>query len=253
MATIKKIKKAQMGSSVVNPYAKMAMEKMKFERDSIGPKLSPAKISVTEKQVGAQKEKAKKAVTSPVRPLKIGGKIKKAQKGMTMKQLIKKYPGTDTTSRGDVRGSEMNSGAPKKVLDKYNDTYDAFERKSKEAPKAKPAKKSMKMGGKVKKAQNGMMNKAPINRTPINRTPKSASPSSGPTELTTKGPYKFQKNVPSIEQMNKDFQKKEREITTRKPGPNDRVNLKKGGMTKKKMNMGGMMKKGGKMSKSKKC
>ena len=102
------------------------------------------------------------------------------------------------------------------------------------------------MGGKVKKAQNGMMNKAPINRTP-----KSASPSSGPTELTTKGPYKFQKNVPSIEQMNKDFQKKEREITTRKPGPNDRVNLKKGGMTKKKMNMGGMMKKGGKMSKKK--
>jgi len=82
-------------------------------------------------------------------------KVKKAQAGMTMKQLIKKYPGTDTTSRGDVRGSEMNSGAPKKVLDKYNDTYNAFEKKSKEAPKAKPAKKSMKMGGSVKKAQYG--------------------------------------------------------------------------------------------------
>jgi len=81
--------------------------------------------------------------------------VKKAQAGMTMKQLIKKYPGTDTTSRGDVRGSEMNSGAPKKVLDKYNATYDAFDRKSKEAPKAKPAKKSMKMGGSVKKAQYG--------------------------------------------------------------------------------------------------
>lgn len=76
-------------------------------------------------------------------------KVKKAQKGMTMKQLKMKYPDVDTTAKGDVRGSEMNSGAPKKVLKKYNDTYDAFDKKF----KGGPAKN--KMGGKVKKAQYG--------------------------------------------------------------------------------------------------
>jgi len=66
-----------------------------------------------------------------------------------MKELKMKYPNVDTTAKGDVRGSEMNSGAPKKVLKKYNDTYNAFEKKFGN----KPAKN--KMGGKVKKAQNG--------------------------------------------------------------------------------------------------
>ena len=74
--------------------------------------------------------------------------IKKAQKGMSMKQLKMKYPDADTTAKGDVRGSEMNSGAPKKVLKKYNDTYNAFEKKFGNKP-------AMKMGGKMKKAKEG--------------------------------------------------------------------------------------------------
>jgi hypothetical protein len=75
-------------------------------------------------------------------------KVKKAQKGMTMKELKMKYPDTDTTAKGDVRGTEINAYAPKKVLKKYNDTYNAFDRKF----KGGPAKN--KMGG-VTKAKNG--------------------------------------------------------------------------------------------------
>jgi hypothetical protein len=77
--------------------------------------------------------------------------IKKAQKGMTMKQLKMKYPSADTTAKGDVRGSEINSGAPKKVLKKYNDTYDAFDKKFGNKPakdkKGGVVKKKMKNGG----------------------------------------------------------------------------------------------------------
>jgi len=77
--------------------------------------------------------------------------VKKAQKGMTMKQLKMKYPSADTTAKGDVRGSEMNSGAPKKVLKKYNDTYNAFEKKFGNKPakdkKGGVVKSKMKMGG----------------------------------------------------------------------------------------------------------
>lgn len=76
--------------------------------------------------------------------------VKKAQKGMTMKQLKMKYPDVDTTARGDVRGSEMNAYAPKKELKKYNDTYNAFDRKYKGGSsdvKMSPAK--------IKKSQNG--------------------------------------------------------------------------------------------------
>lgn len=84
-------------------------------------------------------------------------KIKKAQNGMTMKQLKSKYPDADTTAKGDVRGTEINSGASKKALDRYNDTYNAFDRKYKggaaKDTKMKPTKIKMKTGGKVKKAQ----------------------------------------------------------------------------------------------------
>lgn len=72
-------------------------------------------------------------------------KVKKAQKGMTMRQLKMKYPDVDTTAKGDVRGSEMNAYAPKKVVQKYSDTYGAFQRKFGN----KPAKN--KKGGVVKK------------------------------------------------------------------------------------------------------
>ena len=81
--------------------------------------------------------------------------VNKAQKGMTMKQLKMKYPSADTTAKGDVRGSEMNSSAPKKVLKKYNDTYDAFDKKFKGGPakdkKGGVVKSKMKMGGKMAK------------------------------------------------------------------------------------------------------
>lgn len=89
--------------------------------------------------------------------------IKKAQKGMTMKQLKMKYPSADTTAKGDVRGSEINSGASKKVLKKYNDTYNAFEKKFGNKPakdeKGGVVKKKMKNGGSLSglKASNKRM------------------------------------------------------------------------------------------------
>jgi hypothetical protein len=75
--------------------------------------------------------------------------VKKAQKGALtpMKDYVKKYPGSasDTLSKNDPRGSEINSGAPKKVLSKYNDLYNAFDKKFKGAA-------SYKKGGKVAKS-----------------------------------------------------------------------------------------------------
>jgi hypothetical protein len=78
--------------------------------------------------------------------------VKKAQKGTVMQKLKAKYPDVDTTAKGDVRGSEMNAYAPKKVVKKYSDTYDAFDKKF---GKGKPA--TNKNGGKtIKKAQAGL-------------------------------------------------------------------------------------------------
>lgn len=66
-------------------------------------------------------------------------KIKKYQSGgsLSMIDLKKKYPSVDTTRKGDVRGSEINARAPKKVIDKYNDTYNAFDKKFKGKPSYK--------------------------------------------------------------------------------------------------------------------
>ena len=85
--------------------------------------------------------------------------VKKAANGTTtaqttkkptvMQKLLSKYPGTDTTAKGDVRGTEMNAYAPKKVVKKYSDTYDAFDKKFNKG-------KSYKTGGKIKKAQAGL-------------------------------------------------------------------------------------------------
>lgn len=84
-------------------------------------------------------------------------KVKKAQVGMTMKQLKRKYPDVDTMPSGDVRGSEMNAYAPRKEVKKYSDTYDAFERKYKGGPArdVAPKKKKSKAGSVVKKAKVG--------------------------------------------------------------------------------------------------
>ena len=75
--------------------------------------------------------------------------VKKAQKGTVMQKLKAKYPNVDTTAKGDVRGTEMNAYAPKKVVKKYSDTYDAFDKKFNKG-------KAYKTGGKIKKAQAGL-------------------------------------------------------------------------------------------------
>jgi hypothetical protein len=72
--------------------------------------------------------------------------IKKAQKGMTMKQLKMKYPKADTMPSGDTRFQEFNAYAPKKFLKQVQDTDAAFDKKY---GKGKPAKQ--KMGGVTKK------------------------------------------------------------------------------------------------------
>jgi hypothetical protein len=76
--------------------------------------------------------------------------VKKAQKGMTMKQLKMKYPSADTTAKGDVRGTEVNAYGPKKAIQQYSDTYNAFQRKFGNKPATdKPVKKT------IKKSKNG--------------------------------------------------------------------------------------------------
>ena len=75
--------------------------------------------------------------------------VKKAQKGTVMQNLKAKYPNVDTTAKGDVRGTEMNAYAPKKVVKQYSDTYDAFDKKFNKG-------KAYKTGGKIKKAQAGL-------------------------------------------------------------------------------------------------
>jgi len=121
-----------------------------------------ATVKKTMKKSAPKKAMMKKAPAMPSMGggamMKKGGKVKKAQAGMTMKQLKTKYPDVDTTAKGDVRGSEMNAYAPKKALQKYNDTYNAFEKKFKGGPAkdkptkiSSPAKKPMKMGGKMSK------------------------------------------------------------------------------------------------------
>lgn len=75
-----------------------------------------------------------------------GGPTGPGPKAMTMAQLKKKYPDVDTTKKGDVRGSEINAYAPAKIIKKYADTYDAFDKKFK-------GKDSYKKGGSVNKSK----------------------------------------------------------------------------------------------------
>ena len=83
----------------------------------------------------------------------------------------------------------------------------------------------------IKKGQNGMS--APKPKQSPKDPYKSTKTSPNTKSPISKGPYMFEKNVPSSEQMRKDWQSKEREMTTRKPSPNDRMPLKKGGKIKK--------------------
>lgn len=78
--------------------------------------------------------------------------IKKAQKGMTMKQLKMKYPKADTMPSGDTRFQEFNAYAPKKFLKQVQDTDAAFDKKYGKGKLAKQktggvTKKKMQAGG----------------------------------------------------------------------------------------------------------
>jgi hypothetical protein len=99
---------------------------------------------LTKYQIKGQVEKQVKQKVTP-------GKKQTVFPAMSMKELKAKYPNADTTARGDVRGIEINAYAPKKVLQQYNDTYNAFDKKFKNSPAYKKGgsvgKPKMKMGG----------------------------------------------------------------------------------------------------------
>jgi hypothetical protein len=189
MAKIKKVKKYQTSGPPLTVNRVGKFKKQTFETDTsgyaAGKKSFPTKITTTrinkkgeeepmknsiymrnvrrgavEEELG-QREKMKKQMEGK---MKMGGKMKKAAMGVTegpgpkktvMQKLKMKYPDVDTTAKGDVRGSEMNASAPKKVLKKYNDTYNAFEKKFGNKPakdkKGGVVKSKMKMGGKMSK------------------------------------------------------------------------------------------------------
>jgi len=182
MGTIKKTKKYQTSGPPLTVTRAGKFKKQIFETDTTGyaagKKSFPTKVTTTrinkkgeelpmawspymtnvrrgavEEQLGQKEKMKKQEEEKPKGKMKTGGKVKKAQAGITMKQLKMKYPDADTTAKGDVRGSEMNASAPKKVLKKYNDTYNAFEKKFGN----KPAKN--KMGGKVSKMMSKMKSK----------------------------------------------------------------------------------------------
>jgi hypothetical protein len=163
-------------------------------------------------------------------------KIKKAQKGMTMKQLKMKYPDVDTTAKGDVRGSEMNAYAPKKALKKYNDTYNAFDKKF----KGGPAKN--KMGGKVKKAQMGAKMQSDTSKR------SNISPANG-----KKGQNKVNSTYPMYQRPKyKDQLDSLRKTSIEKYGDDKPAKieyLKKGGALKKQAAVAIAMKKAGKTPK----
>jgi hypothetical protein len=160
MATIKKACKGALypKSSSVSSKLKGGGKVPKTPAQKKFAALAPPKDKITfaDKIAGA-KGKAKK-----------GAKIKKALMGTSegpgpkktvMQKLKMKYPDADTGRAGDVRGTEMYSNAPKPVLQRYNDTYNAFEKKFGNKPatnkKGGVTKKTMKMGGKTKKCAYG--------------------------------------------------------------------------------------------------
>ena len=98
--------------------------------------------------------KKKIGSSKSMKKMQMGGSSKVSPKAMSMKDLKKKYPDVDTTASGDVRGTEMNAYAPKKVLQKYNDTYNAFDKKFKGGRSYKKggSVSKMKMGGATKKS-----------------------------------------------------------------------------------------------------
>jgi len=197
MGTIKKTKKYQTSGPPLTLTRVGNFKKQTFETDTsgfaAGKKSFPTKITTTrinkkgeeepmknsiymrnvrrgavEEQLG-QKEKMKKQMEEKGNMKKAAmgftttSETTKKPVGMTMKQLKMKYSDADTGAKGDVRGSEINSGAPKKVLKKYNDTYNAFEKKFGNKPakdkKGGVVKKTMKMGGKVSKMMSKMKSK----------------------------------------------------------------------------------------------
>ena len=91
------------------------------------------------------------ATIKKVKKAMMGTKEGPGPKKTVMQKLKIKYPDADTSRTGDVRGTEMNAYADKKTLQRYNDTYNAFEKKFGN----KPAKD--KKGGVVKKKNGGSL------------------------------------------------------------------------------------------------
>jgi hypothetical protein len=264
MATVKKVKKAQGGTAQYkSQWGKKTADSTKYYNDKAMDNLKAvlnlrshgASAKDTEgyqkEQRQALKDRNRQRMKGtpgydkngfPVTKQKTGGKVKKAQVGMTMKQLKMKYPTADTTARGDVRGSEMNSGAPKKILKKYNDTYNAFEKKFGN----KPAKD--KKGGVIKKAQMGSKMQSDTSKRPsispemLDKMRKASESKAGKgSGRLEKLPYKPAKDAGKFEKLPYRSGK-------------DTGNMefyKKGGVVKSKMKMGGKMSKMSKMSKKK--
>jgi len=174
MATVKKtmkksapkkamMKKSPMQPSVGGPGAMGAGSMMKKGgkvKMKMGGMMKKAKMGVT---TTTETTKKPKYENSPFTNMMKERQSAKTPVGMTMKELKMKYPNVDTGKAGDVRGTEMNSGAPKKVLQQYNDTYNAFDKKFKGGPAKNkmggiltPSKKSVgKTIGKLNKAKSG--------------------------------------------------------------------------------------------------
>jgi hypothetical protein len=108
--------------------------------------------------------------SKPMKKMQKGGSKKTAPKAMSMKELNKKYPGIDTTAAGDVRGTEMNAYAPKKVLEKYNDTYNAFDKKFKKGPSYKKGG-SVGTSKKTKMAMGGSLKDVPAGKVGLSKLP----------------------------------------------------------------------------------
>lgn len=156
-----------------------------------------------------------------------GGKTLKKSTPTVMQRLKMKYPDVDTTAKGDVRGTEMNAYAPKKVLQKYNDTYDAFDKKYKGG-------KSYKMGGKVAKAQGGKtLPPVTVNSSTMNRGSKSVQTSPG-------GAYKLKTTTGPTGNVTRQVERRTLKGLLQ-GAPKARGVIKQ------------TFKKGGKMSKGKKC
>jgi hypothetical protein len=166
---------------------------------------------------------------------------KKMQKGgkMTpMQSLKKKYPGADTTAKGDLRFEDLGpiNRYDKKDQKKIMDTQSAFEKKY---GKGKPA---MKMGGKmIKKAQYGSQEERVMSRKDLYNNEKGTKA----IAISPMGNAKIKSKSDDKNYVTKTKTDASGNVTSRKArrtvkgflsgAPKLKDNLKKGGSVKKSM------------------